>query len=147
MSRREYEGPFAADLSLFPILQLRSPHVASYEHVSIASYFDCVDRGLARLRPFVIMHDMRDIPPVDDARRVEFMEMLAARRPQVVRLLRGYGAVAESPLERGIVTAFAWFAQVPFPVRTFSSEADAEAWLQERLEAPAPRRAQTSQPV
>src|SRR4051812_4860992 len=103
MSRREYEGPFAADLSRFPILHLRSPHVASYEHVSIASYFACVDRGLTRMRPFVIMHDMRDIPPVDETRRVEFMELLAARKPQVVRLLRGYGALAESPLERGIV--------------------------------------------
>ena len=92
-----------------------------------------VDSALALNAPFVVLHDVRDMPHVDDARRCEFMRELDARRPQVEAMLLGYAALVGSPLERGIVTAFAWFARLPVPVRLFAREVEASAWLDTRL--------------
>ncbi len=135
MTRNQLEGPFLADLRDFPVLEIASPNVAHCDHVSIPSFFDCVDQGLARHIRFAVLHDARGMPHVDDVRRQEFMELLDARRPEVVKHVAAYAAVVSSPLERGVITAFMWFVKVPFPVRLFASPDDARAWLLSRIEA------------
>lgn len=135
MARIGREGPSSADLSRFPLIVLRTPTVAEYEEVSIPSYFACVDEILAQGKPFAVLHDAREIPPVDDAKRNHFMALLDERRELIEARLVAYAALVGSPLERGIVTAFAWFARLPMPVRLFAREAEATSWLKHRLQA------------
>ena len=80
MAHAAIDGPFSVDLSKRPLVRVLSPQVPLYESVSIASYFEWVDRALSLHEPIVVLHDVRDIPPVDDARRCAFMHELDLRR-------------------------------------------------------------------
>jgi len=133
--RTQLEGPFLADLGSFPLLEIASPNVAHYDHVSIPTFFDCVDQGLARKTRFAVLHDARAIPRVDDVRRQEFMELLDPRRPEVVKYVAAYAAIVSSPLERGLITAFMWFIKLPFPIRLFANADEARIWLLSRVKA------------
>ena len=135
MTRNQLEGPFLADLGSFPLLEIASPNVADFNHVSIPSYFACIDQGLLRKTRFAILHDARAMPHVDDLRRKQFMDLLDPRRPEVVKYVAGYAAVVSSPLERGIITAFMWFIKLPFPIRLFANPAEARDWLFGRIKA------------
>lgn len=135
MARNQIEGPFLADLRDFPLLEIRSPNVAQYDHVSIPTFFHCVDQGLLRKTHFAVLHDARAMPHVDDGRRQEFMELLDLRRHEVVRYVAAYAAIVSSPLERGLITAFMWFIKLPFPIRLFANEAEARRWLLSRVKA------------
>jgi hypothetical protein len=111
------------------LLEVRSPSVALYDHVSIPSFFECVDLGLARRQPFFIVHETHKSPHVDDERRKHFMMLLEQRRREIERYVIAYAAVVSSPLERGLITAFTWFCKLPMPMRPFSSRDDANSWL------------------
>ena len=135
MARNQLEGPFLADLAGLPVLEIVSPNVALYDHVSIPTFFDCIDLGLKQRARFAVMHDARGMPHVDDLRRQEFMELLDLRRPEIVRHVAAYAAIVSSPLERGIITAFMWFIKLPFPIRLFANPAEARSWLLSRVQA------------
>lgn len=135
MARTQIEGPFVADLSSFPLLQIASPSVVQYDHVNIPSFFACIDRGLATQTRFAVLHDARALPHVDDLRRQHFMELIDARRPELGKHVAAYAAVVSTPLERGIITAFMWFIKLPMPLRLFTSEAEARNWLLGRVKA------------
>ncbi len=135
MARTQIEGPFVADLSSFPLLQIASPSVANYEHVNIASFFACVDRGLATQTRFAVLHDARALPHVDDLQRQHFVELIDARRAELGKHVAAYAAIVATPLERGIITAFMWFIKLPMPLRLFTNEAEARSWLLSRVKA------------
>ena len=135
MPRTQLEGRFVPSLANFPVLEIASPSVVHYDCVSIPSYFECIDRGLAMQTRFAILHDARALPHVDDLRRQEFQALLAPRRAEVIKHVVAYASVVASPLERGILTAFKWFIKLPFPIHLFTSEAEARSWLLSRVKA------------
>ena len=134
MPRSQAEGPFEGRIAGFPSLEVRSPSVALYDHVSIPSFFDCIDLGLARKQPFFVVHETHNSPHVDDERRKHFMVMLEERRREIELYVIAYAAVVSSPLERGLITAFIWFSKLPMPMRSFASRSDANLWLWARYE-------------
>lgn len=135
MGRSQLEGPFGADLSQFPLMRILSPNVAQFDQVSIPSYFECLDLGLARQTTFAILHDARALPHVDDVRRHAFVDAVDQRRTQIVRHVTAYAGLVSSPLERGTLTAFMWFIKLPFPIRLFTNESEARLWLLSRVKA------------
>ncbi len=132
MTRANAEGPFSVDLAAFPLVRLGSPQVAQYDYPSADSFFACIDQGLARNEPFVVLHDARGVPHADELRRKQFMEHLEVRRHAIERLVVAYAAVCGSPLERGLITAFIWFIRLPLPIRIFGGELEARQWLLSR---------------
>ncbi len=120
-------------MSRFPILWVRTPSVTLYDQVSVPTFFDCVDRGLARGTHFVVLHDAREIPNVDEWQRKEFLSLLNERRPEIEQRVLGYAAIVSSPLERGIITAFTWFVRLALPLRIFTSEGEALSFCASRL--------------
>lgn len=147
MTRANVEGPFRVDLTAFPLVHMGSPNVAQYDHPSADSFFGCIDQGLAREAPFVILLDARGVPHADDLRRREFMRHLEARRARIERTVVAFGAICGSPLERGVITAFMWFIRLPLPIRIFGHELEARSWLLGRYEASLVAEANTGEQV
>ncbi len=135
VGRNQLEGPFVAELSSFPLLVMASPSLLHFDRVSVPSFFHCVDQGLARDVRFAVLHDARAMPHADDLQRQHFMQLVDARRPDLVKHVTAYAAVVASPLERGQITAVMWFVKLPFPVRLFTTETAARTWLLGRLDA------------
>ncbi|MFT3923560.1 MAG: hypothetical protein QM778_13600 [Myxococcales bacterium] len=135
MTRDRAEGPFRVELDAFPFVHMSSPSVAQFDQPSASSFFECIDRGLERGQPFVILLDARGVPHADEVRRKDFMRLLTARRADVEQRVVAFAAVCGSPLERGLVTAFMWFIRLSLPIRIFGNEGEAKAWLLARYEA------------
>jgi hypothetical protein len=135
MTRTGVEGAFTVDLDGFPLVRYSSPNIVGCDRVSVPSYFACLDRALAKNVPLVILHDVRGNPPVSDQDRKDFVAAVDVRRARIEQLVVAYAAVCGSPLERAIITAFTWFIKLSFPIRIFTSEAEAKAWLSSRYEA------------
>lgn len=149
---RASTGQFSIELDDFPLVRLRSPSAQHCEHIDVASFFACTDLAIARHRHFVLLHDARGMPYVDEASQSLFLEQLARRRPLIGKYVLAYAAVVSSPLERGMITALGWFAHLPLPTRLFAAEAEARSFLLARhagmpLRARAPRDANGSTPV
>jgi len=141
MTRERAEGPFKVEMEAFPLLRMASPSVAQFDQPSASSFFACIDAGLAREEPFVILLDARGVPHADEVRRKDFMQHLELRRPVIERQVVAFAAVCGSPLERGLVTAFMWFIRLALPIRIFGRESEAEAWLLARYQAAVPEHA------
>ncbi|MDB4985465.1 MAG: hypothetical protein JWN04_643 [Myxococcaceae bacterium] len=129
MARARSEGRFSVDLDAFPLVLLRSPSAQEYEHIDVASFFACTDRAIAKHRHFVLLHDARGMPYVDEPRQSRFLAQVARRRRQIGKYVVAYAAVASSPLERGMITALGWSAHLPLPTRLFGAEPEARAFL------------------
>lgn len=132
MARTRAEGPFSIELDAFPLVRLRSPSSQRFESVDVASFFACLDQAIARRMPFVLMHDARLLPYVDEQRQSCFFSLLARRRRYLARQLVAYAAITVTPFERGLITALAWSANLAIPTRLFATEADGEAFLRAR---------------
>jgi len=132
MVRARAEGPFSIDLDAFPLVRMRSPSASEYERVDVASFFACADRVAARRAPFVLLHDARGLPYVDERRQRDFLALLLCRRRALPKHLLAYAAVVSTPLERGLITALAWSAHLPIPTRLFATEPEAQAFLLDR---------------
>lgn len=122
------------DLDGFPLVRLQSPSASEYEAVDVASFFVCVKLAIARRHPFVLLHDARDLPYVDEPRQAQFLDALEQFRPTIERRTIAYAALTSGPLERGLITALAWACKVPFPTRMFATEFEARAFLLERYQ-------------
>jgi hypothetical protein len=134
MARMRAAGPFSVDLEAFPFVRLSSPSASAYESVDVASFFVCAELAAARERPFVLLHDARGMPYVDEQRQASFLDELRRCRPIIARRTIAYAAVASSPLERGLITALTWSAKLPIPLRIFSGEFEARTFLLERYQ-------------
>ncbi len=134
MTRVSEEGPFRVNVDAFPLLRISYPHVHQFASPSNASFFSCLDRGLAFNAPFVILHDARGLPQVDDAKRREFLEFLELRRTRLERQVVACASLCSSPVERGLITAFIWFMRISVPIRIFEQETEATAWLMNQYE-------------
>jgi hypothetical protein len=133
MPRSQSEGPFVLRRSESGWIELSSPDVAVYDQVSIPSFWACVDVGLSRRAPFVVLHDARCIPHVDEAHTRQFLEQLEPRREAIGRYVLAYAAIVSSPMEQGLITAFTWFVRLPLPLRIFRRESEARSFLGARI--------------
>ena len=133
MSRR---GHATLDVSQWPRVYVTWPAEAM-EDEQFESIVLQMSALLERRQRYVIIHDARRAVRPTPKQRA----FAAARQKHDAegtrRLLAGVALAVSSPLTAGVVTAINWIAPPPYPLKTFSAMAPAEAWATERLSAAA----------
>jgi hypothetical protein len=132
--------PLSVELDAFPLVRIGSPGGRAWSMEDVESFFACADHAISRRARFVLLHDARGMPRLDSVQRGRFLAELARRKPVVERFLIAYGAVAQSPLERGVLTALAWSAPLALPRRIFAGESEAKSFLLEAYARFGPRK-------
>ncbi len=124
----------AVDESRWPVVYATWPAEALDDHAFEVMVMT-MSRYNKRAQPYVVIHDARRA-----ARPTPKQRAFAADRQKIDtevarKWLRGVALVVSNPLIAGVVTAINWIAPAPYPQKTFSNIADAEAWAAERLAA------------
>ncbi len=88
------------------------------------------DRG----QPFVVIHDGRKAVRPTPKQRALAAAQQKLDAPRARRLIRGTALVVSSPIIASVITAINWIAPAPYPQKTFSSLAEAEAWAAQQLD-------------
>lgn len=132
-------GPFSVDLAAFPLVRVGSP-TGVWAEGDIAKFFACADRAISRRARFVLLHDARGMPRLTAPQQQSFLEELLRRRALIERFVLAYGAIAPSPLERGVLTALSWSTGLAMPRRIFASEAEATCYLLDAYARVGPRK-------
>lgn len=133
--RVEAEGAFRVSVDAFPLIYIEPPSATPYAYPSNTSFFRCLDQGLSLDVPFVVLHDATGLRHVNDQRGREFLSSLDQRRARIERQVLACAVLCDSPLERGIITAFIWFMRISVPVRIFGQYDAAKTWLVSQLDA------------
>ncbi len=66
---------------------------------------------------------------MDAGRRRRFVQWAKLHSPTARKLVIGYAVLINSKLMAGVVTAVLWLMRPPAPMKVFSNQVDAEAWL------------------
>jgi hypothetical protein len=88
-----------------------------------------------RGQPYVVIHDARRAARPTPKQRAFAAERQRLDAEVARKWLRGAALVVSNPLIAGVVTAINWIVPSPYPQKTFSAMADAEAWVRQRLAA------------
>lgn len=94
---------------------------------------------LERDQHYVILHDARRAVRPTPKQRAFAAEQQKLDAGGTRRWLKGVALVTASPLIAGVLTAINWITAPPYPMKTFSRIADAEAWITAQLEGRPPR--------
>jgi hypothetical protein len=132
-------GPFSVDLEAFPLVRVGSP-TGKWAEGDVAKFFACADRAISRRARFVLLHDARGMPRLTDRQQRSFLQELLRRHALIERFVLAYGAIAPSPLERGVLTALSWSTRLAMPRRIFATEAEATSYLLDVYARVAPRK-------
>ena len=89
---------------------------------------------LERGQRYVLIHDARRAVRPTPKQRAFAAAQQKKDAERTRRLVAGVALAVSSPLTAGVVTAINWIAPPPYPLKTFSTMAAAEAWATERLE-------------
>jgi hypothetical protein len=133
-------GLLALDLDDFPLVRVGSPGGRAWSADDVASFFACADRAISRRARFVLLHDARGMPRLDAQQQRQFLAALLRRKSLIERYVLAYGAVAPSPLERGVLTALSWSTSLSVPRRIFAREPEARSYLLEAYARMGPRK-------
>jgi hypothetical protein len=133
-------GPLSVDLDDFPLVRLGSTGGRAWRSDDVARFFACADRAISRRARFVLLHDARGMPRLDAGQQGRFLAELARRKPLIERFVLAYGAVVQTPLERGVLTALAWSSPLALPRRIFASESEARSFLLDTYARVGPRK-------
>jgi hypothetical protein len=129
VSRR---GQATLDVSQWPRVYVTWPAEAM-EDDAFESIVLQMSALLKRGERYVIIHDARRAVRPTPKQRA----FAAARQKHDAegtrRFLAGVALAVSSPLTASVVTAINWIAPPPYPLKTFSAMAPAEAWATERL--------------
>jgi hypothetical protein len=88
---------------------------------------------LERGQRYVIIHDARRAVRPTPKQRAFAAAQQKHDAERTRRLVAGVALAVSSPLTAGVVTAINWITPPPYPLKTFSTMAAAEAWATERL--------------
>ncbi|HEX5661048.1 MAG TPA: hypothetical protein VFX59_27840, partial [Polyangiales bacterium] len=119
----------SVDLGAFPLVRVGSTGGRAWSAEDVEDFFTCTDRAISSRARFVLLHDARGMPRLDAAQQQHILAELAHRKPLIERFLVAYGAVVQSPLERGVLTALSWATPLALPRRIFASEPEATSFL------------------
>jgi hypothetical protein len=131
-------GPFSVDLEAFPLVRVGSP-TGMWTERDVVEFFACADQAVSRRARFVLLHDARGMPRLTEPQQRSFLEKLLRRHTLIERFVLAYGAIAPSPLERGVLTALSWSTHLAMPRRIFATEAEATRYLRGVYARVAPR--------
>jgi hypothetical protein len=119
----------AIDESGLPLLVARSRgHIEDHE---VQGVIDAVSRHIAAGRPFGMVIDTVGSEPLDAKQRR--MLSVAFKDHQPGGPFRVCGMVIASAVLRGATTAMVWINPPPFALEVFKTEAEARAFVEEKL--------------
>jgi hypothetical protein len=118
---------YLVDDRRLPLLVLRATSAVDDPDALDATY-RALEQVLAKRQRFLMLFDLRGASS-SPGRRRRLLDW-GLRHQQELRAYLGASAlVVGNGFERGFVTAMMWLHPVPWPMRVFSSVAEAEAWL------------------
>ena len=129
---------YRIDESQLPLVVFESPGALPPSQIDQDSFYNEVERLLARRVPFATLHDLRGTEP-DAARRRRFSSWTQKNFDVLALRLVAHAVVIDSSIQAHILTGVLWMTRSPCPMKVFSNRADAEAWLRSELEARAKR--------
>jgi stage II sporulation SpoAA-like protein len=132
-------GSIAISHPLWPIVQVRYQGDVTAEMFEAASlrFVELVEQAMAEGRGVAWLTDLSSYNPATPLLRQGLAKVIIRYRDQIGRGTLAEARVTQSAVVRGILTAIAWLAPQPWPIRVFESESEAIAWLRGCLEAKA----------
>lgn len=119
------------DASSWPLVRVSLPaHITPEEYTA---NLDAMSVYMRRGEPFGILVDARNATPIGAAQRRELAARLRQWHDAYPGALVAIAVVASNVLQRGVVTAVNWLLRPAHALRAFEHEADAAAWLHERI--------------
>lgn len=129
-SREQWRYRFNYDR--WPLVIIPSPGTTEPSLVDSGSIYDEFEHFLEMGQPAGFIHDLRGVQRMDASRRRRFVEFIESHTELVRVLIDGYAVLVDSKVMAGVVTAVLWLVPPPCPMKMFTNEADAVAWLQAR---------------
>jgi hypothetical protein len=118
---------YLVDDRRLPLVALRAT-AAVDDPAALDATYRALEQVLARRQRFLMLFDLRGASS-SPSRRRRLLEWGLRHEPELRAYLGASALVVGNGLERGFVTAMLWLHPVPWPMRVFSSVAEAEAWL------------------
>ncbi len=125
-------GYFTFDESRWPRVHVHIADVAVPDEAllrSVAVLGEVAKRG----ERYTLLFDARNAKPLGAQQRKLLADASLPTAPHAARNCAGSAIVVSNMLLAGIVTALHWLKPTDYPEKVFSSMAEAEAWLDERL--------------
>jgi hypothetical protein len=117
------------DETRWPLLVIPSPGPRDPSTIDQDSFYAEWDRFRDNGKRAFFIHDLRNVQRMDADRRRRFVNYAKLHSPTARELIVGYAVLVNSKLMAGVVTAVLWLMRPPCPMKVFSTQADAEAWL------------------
>ena len=121
---------YVVDDGRWPVVSIR-PTAAVDDVAALDATYRAVERVLDRAGRFVLLFDLRGARS-SPSRRRRLLDWGLQRKAKIEACIGATAVVVGTGFERGFVTAMLWLHPLPWPIRVFSSPADAEAWLREQ---------------
>jgi hypothetical protein len=121
------------DESEWPIFRVKMASVALSDE-AFQAHLDLCSERYRRGRPFCMLIDMGDHPPLGALRRKAVADRMTEDGQRYPRVMLGCALVVHSPTSRGGVTAINWVAQPAYSFTAFGDPAEARMWLSHLLE-------------
>lgn len=121
------------DESKWPIFRVKMPPLALSAE-AFQAHLDVCSERYRRGRPFCMLIDMADHPPLDALRRKAVGDRMMEDGQRYPRVMLGCALVVHTPASRGGVTAINWVAQPAYSFTAFDSMTAARMWLSHLLE-------------
>lgn len=121
------------DTTLSPVVELRTGDASDLQQVALAEFTHL----LATNEPYVLLVDGSKIGAQSSADRKMWGEWIKDNTDTLRRLCLGCAIYNAGPVIRGLMTVFAWFAPLPYPVQYFPTREAAVAWCNEQVRAAA----------
>jgi hypothetical protein len=132
-------GPWHPWLEVTPsrVFILRYPPNHSYEG-TVGAFDDIVRISAAATSPYAFIFDVTRMTRSDARGRAYVTECEKKINPMqsVKTHCRGVAWVSHNALQRGVLTAIAWFASRPYEEKVLGSYEDADRWIASRLGIP-----------
>jgi hypothetical protein len=118
---------YSVDKSRWPLVTLRPTSAVGSDSALDATYA-AVEELLAQAQRFAVLYDLRGAVS-SPARRRRLLDWFEDHKREVTECLSAMAMIVGNGMERGFITATLWVKPPPFPMKVFTSEADAESWL------------------
>ncbi|MEO8181316.1 MAG: hypothetical protein ABI895_20970 [Deltaproteobacteria bacterium] len=130
------------DPSRWPLLTVRlGPYSGAEWNQMLLELIALIERG-----PFGAVVDLRAGQMPNAVQRRSFIDMYERYDRLTQAHFLALGAVGDSTVLRGVITALNWLRPAPHPVKVFSTLDAAETWVLEQLPEPVRQRVPSRRP-
>jgi hypothetical protein len=130
--------PIDIDEGRAPILYIT--YRGQIANAEVQRVVDAVPRWTGRGAPFAIVVNTLEAEPLSAEQRRMLATTLNEDGKAQERTLRACAVILRSAVMRGVLTALTWLSRPTFPIETFATVAEGEAWVRRKLAEATSRR-------